>query len=262
MRKHSYNKAVDQDTAQRLVDLNRQFYQTFAASFSATRRRLQPGVWRLLEQVAPEARILDLGCGNGELFRALKQRGFTGFYLGVDFSPGLLADAQADSAGSFQAFDLANPDWSPIYAHAPFDLAAAFAVLHHLPGETLRIQTLLRLRDVLPMGGLFFHSQWQFLNSARLRLRIQPWEKAGISADRVDAGDYLLDWRAESGAVSENTQNSAPYISAGPALRYVHHFTPDELGSLAAAAGFSILETFHSDGEGGRLSVYQVWKVT
>lgn len=197
----------------------------------------------LLERIAPEARLLDLGCGNGEFYRALAQRGFTGCYLGLDFSPGLLADASPGTGGAFQVFDLTQTDWSPVLAHAPFDHAAAFAVLHHLPGRVLRLQILRRLRSLLAPGDLFFHSEWQFLNSARLRARIHPWETVGLSAEQVDPGDYLLDWRA-----------------SGFGLRYVHQFTPEELAALAADAGFSILETFASDGEGGRLSLYQIWQ--
>jgi hypothetical protein len=59
----------------------------------------------------------------------------------------------------------------------------------------------------------------------------------------MDPGDALLDWR-----------------SGGLGLRYVHHFTPDELSDLARDAGFSLEETFWSDGEGGRLGLYQVWR--
>jgi hypothetical protein len=39
---------VNPTTISLLLDLNRQFYQTFAIPFSATRHRLQPGVLRIL----------------------------------------------------------------------------------------------------------------------------------------------------------------------------------------------------------------------
>jgi hypothetical protein len=81
------------------------------------------------------------------------------------------------------------------------------------------------------------------LNSEKLKARIQPWEAAAISGSEVDAGDYLLDWR-----------------SGGTGLRYVHHFDEGELHNLAEATGFEITETFYSDGEGGNLGLYQVWK--
>ncbi len=43
-------------------------------------------------------------------------------------------------------------------------------------------------------------------------------------------------------------------------LRYVHHFDESELAELAKASGFEIIETFYSDGENKRLSLYQIWK--
>jgi hypothetical protein len=43
-------------------------------------------------------------------------------------------------------------------------------------------------------------------------------------------------------------------------LRYVHAFEPDELTKIANRTGFKIFETYHSDGEGGKLGYYQVWQ--
>ena len=45
----------------------------------------------------------------------------------------------------------------------------------------------------------------------------------------------------------------------GRGLRYVHLFDEAELGCLAAEAGLVIADTYLSDGEGGRLGLYQVW---
>ena len=54
-------------TLSQLLELNRQFYQTFAIPFSATRMRLQPGVLHVLEGISPEADLHAVGWGNGEL---------------------------------------------------------------------------------------------------------------------------------------------------------------------------------------------------
>ncbi|HBY08767.1 MAG TPA: hypothetical protein DEH22_13665, partial [Chloroflexi bacterium] len=62
---------MDNKIAAKLLQLNAEFYQTFAVQFSDTRQRLQPGVLRILDRISSEARILDLGCGNGELARTL-----------------------------------------------------------------------------------------------------------------------------------------------------------------------------------------------
>ena len=233
-------------TVSRLLDLNRQFYQTFGMAFSLTRQRLQPGVIRLLKQIKPTYHVLDLGCGNGELARQLARGGHTAIYTGVDFSPTLLEAAIDDQPIDFTFLlaDLTTPGWETVLPDVQYDLALAFAVLHHIPSQELRLQILGTVRSRLTQGGRFIHSEWQFLNSPRLSARVQPWETAGLSASDVDPGDYLLDWR-----------------QGGSGLRYVHHFSASELSELAAQAGFEVVESFLSDGENARLGLYQVWQV-
>lgn len=242
-------------TARHLIDLNRRFYESFAGPFAATRRRLQPGVQRILAGLPLDAKILDLGCGNGELWRAFARRGQAGLYVGVDFSPGLLEAArptedeeQPALATRFVPADLAEPGWEAALEKdqpplpAAFDTILAFAVLHHLPGADLQRRVLQGVHSRLAPGGRFIFSVWQFLNSSRLVERIQPWSAAGLAPEALDPGDYLLDWR-----------------SGGSGLRYVHHFDEGELAGLAGQCGFRIIETFFSDGENGRLGLYQVW---
>jgi SAM-dependent methyltransferase len=236
---------VNPTTLSHLLELNRQFYQTFAIAFSATRQRLQPGVLHILEQIGSTDSILDLGCGNGELARQLAQCSYTGIYTGLDFSPILLQQAAEGQPSNFHYLQvhLASPDWEVPLAGDHYDVILAFAVLHHLPGFALRLQVLRKVRSLLASGGRFIHSEWQFLNSPRLKSRIQPWEAIGLSGTDVDPGDYLLDWR-----------------QGGTGLRYVHHFSETELEELAAKADFTVIDSFLSDGENNRLGLYQVWK--
>ncbi len=242
-------KLMQSQTAARLLSLNKQFYQTFGYEFSSTRKRLQPGVLRVLDRLGGAESILDLGCGNGELVRELMRRGHSGPYTGVDFSDPLLDVARhgwEDAPATFIRADLLSPDWEKRLAGSPgqpFDWVTAFAVLHHIPGETARLELLKKARLLLKPAGFFIHSEWQFLASEKLKRRIQPWEAAGLSPEQVDENDYLLDW-----------------LSGGHGLRYVHHFSESELSSLAAATGFRLRETFRSDGENGLLGLYQVWE--
>jgi len=253
----SYNTSVDVNTIDlntvnpttlsHLLDLNRQFYQTFAKQFSATRQRLQPGVLQILRQIQPTDDLLDLGCGNGELARHLARNGHRGTYTGLDFSPYLLEQASAGQPANFRFFqaDLSNSDWEASLISERYDTILAFAVLHHLPSVEFRQKVLHKVRTLLSPPGQFIHSVWQFLNSPRLAARVQPWETVGLVQAQVDPGDYLLDWR-----------------QGGQGLRYVHHFSETELEQLAAATGFSIVESFLSDGENHRLGLYQVWNIT
>ena len=239
---------MDSSTAARLIGLNKEFYTRFGDSFSATRHRLQPGVRRVLETFRGDESILDLGCGNGELARELARRGHRGSYLGVDFSLPLLREAESHREGfstKFMEVDLTQlsviRDQFPVTDH--WSLVTAFAVLHHIPSNELRLKILKEVRKLQKLDGKFIHSNWQFLNSEKLKERIQPWGAAAISQADVDAGDYLLDWR-----------------DGGVGLRYVHHFDESELEALAEAAGFRITDIFYSDGEGGRLGMYQIWE--
>jgi SAM-dependent methyltransferase len=245
---------VDSTVVAHLLELNRQFYQSQAAAFSATRGRANPGAARLLKRVPTAARVLDLGCGNGTAAAFLAENGFAGEYLGLDASAGLLAAARARRLGERYAFaetDL-SAGWQAgdarrINYQLPitnYDFALCFATLHHLPGRGLRLAFLTEVRAALAEGGRFFLSVWQFLNSPKLAARIQPWAAAGLEETDVENGDALLDWRAEGGT----------------GLRYVHRFSEAELAALAGQAGFEVAETFVDDGATRNLGLYSVWR--
>lgn len=256
---------MNTDTAKRLIELNRQFYQSFASAFSQTRQKLQPGVKKIITDIEPEKDILDFGCGNGELWRVLAQSGHRGRYIGIDFSLPLLRTALSsgdentiieqptsskrietvlqENQACFLEADLTVPGWEEALGMRKFGVILAFASLHHIPGEINRKSLLQIVHKLLLEDGLFILSVWQFLQSARLSRRIQPWEKVGLNQALVDPADYLLDWR-----------------HAGYGLRYVHHFSEETLSRLAIMNNFKVKHGFYSDGEGSKLSLYQIWE--
>jgi 2-polyprenyl-3-methyl-5-hydroxy-6-metoxy-1,4-benzoquinol methylase len=239
---------MDSNTTARLIEINREFYTRFGESFSATRHRIQPGVHRVLAMLKGDETILDLGCGNGGLARELARRGHRGSYLGVDFSLPLLQEAESQSenfSARFIQVDLTQLSAFSDQLSVPdgWSVITAFAVLHHIPSMELRLKILRTVYQLLKTDGVFIQSNWQFLNSEKLKARIQPWESAEVPTSEVDAGDYLLDWR-----------------SGGKGLRYAHQFDDEDLDELAKASGFRIMEAFYSDGAGGNLGLYQVWK--
>ena len=118
-------------------------------------------------------------------------------------------------------------------------------------GSDEKLQPTLQLQEtasLLPAGGVFIFSVWQFQHSPRLLERIQPWSAAGLTDADLEEGDTLLDWRARLPGQPEQS-----------GLRYVHQFSEGELAELASGCGMQRLEAFESDGEGGRLGLYQVW---
>jgi SAM-dependent methyltransferase len=240
-----YNKAMQPETAEQLIKLNHQFYQTFADHFSETRQRLQPGVSKVIKSILLTANILDLGCGNGLIAARLKEHGYTGNYVGLDTAAGLIQIARDQHIPNTQFFqaDLMGGSWVSKLPQPTFETIVCFAVMHHIPGSVLRLQFLEHVRRLIVPTGIFLHSNWQFLQSKKLRGRIQPWEKIGLTKDKVDEHDYLMDWRR-----------------GGEGLRYVHYFTESELNSLADQTGFTVQDSFYSDGASGNLGLYQIWK--
>ena len=247
---------MDATTAAFLIDLNQRFYTTFGPAFAATRRRVQDGARRVLTKLPDQGRWLDLGCGSGSLAVEWLRQGRASPYLGLDFSAALLAEARQAVAGlpgaehvDFAEANLLDPAWSRDFTAGAFSGALSFAVLHHLPSRPLRQRVLRQVADLLPPGGWFAHSVWQFQHAPRLLARVQPWSTVDLDESQLEPGDTLLDWRYALPGQPEQV-----------GLRYVHLFSRSELDELAHAAGFLVRETFESDGQGGRLGLYQIWQ--
>lgn len=239
--------------AERLIHLNQEFYQTFGGAFSRTRMRIQPGVRKFLQSVPAQGTWLDLGCGNGYLAWEWTRDGFQGRYIGLDNSEVLLNEAKILNKdvnnAHFHPWDLSSGIFPDRVVPRDVHGIMAFAVLHHLPGMQNRLKLLRASNDLLRENGTFVHSVWQFQRSPKLLSRVQPWSRAGLTDEDVDPGDHLLDWRYALPGQAEQS-----------GLRYVHSFTSDELQSLAGESGFSVIEEWLSDGQGGNLSLYQVWR--
>jgi 2-polyprenyl-3-methyl-5-hydroxy-6-metoxy-1,4-benzoquinol methylase len=228
-----------------LFELNRKFYDQFGESFSATRQRLQPGVMKILDSIQADESVLDLGCGNGFFLRTLHDRGHQATLLGADFSLPLLREAESTPGVKFKALDLMQLSAvsDQLSVAVGWDVITMFATMHHIPSREVRLDILHTVKKLLKPNGKFILSNWQFLNSDKLKARVQPWGRVGLSDSDVDEGDYLLDWR-----------------SGGEGLRYAHQFSEAELFGLAEQAQMKVEASFLSDGENGRLGLYQIWR--
>ncbi|MEA3308796.1 MAG: class I SAM-dependent methyltransferase [Chloroflexota bacterium] len=223
-----------------LRDLNQQFYATFAGEFANSRGRTEPGFERVLSQVEPGNRVLDLGCGHGRV-AFLLPKGCS--YTGVDFSTEMLAQVGANSQERdmrFVAADLLSEDW-PATVGNQYDWITIRAVLQHIPGYAARARILQQAVALLAPGGHIVLANWQFLAAQRLHRRIQEWSEVGLSEAEVETGDYLLDWQR-----------------GGRGWRYVHLVDTAETAQLAADAGLTITALFRADGRENNLTLYAV----
>lgn len=235
---------MDDVSAERLLELNRRFYDQLADPFADSRQQPPPGFARLLEHLPDGCEsVLDVGCGEGRFGRFLAGEGFEGIYRGIDFSEKLLASAAArlpaDLDSAFRVRNLAAE--GALDGLGSFSLIACLAVLQHVPGRERRARLLREMGEHLQPGGRLFLSTWQFLDSPRQREKIVPWEAAGLDGGTLEADDYLLTWR-----------------SGGFGLRYVVYIDAAETERLAAEAGLRVVDSFRDDGREGDLNLYTV----
>lgn len=242
---------MNQRTVERLVALNRAFYAEFARPFSASRSLSDPALVSILPYLPRQARILDVGCGNGRLAHLLDRERPGSSYIGVDAVPELVelararAGALVNVTAEFWVIDITQPEWHRALhsgTRGPqSDCVVALAVLHHIPSSRLRQRVLRDLAGVLAPEGLLVLSTWQFRGSARMRRKIVDWSEIDMSVEELEPGDYLLDWKR-----------------GGRGLRYCHLVDEAEIESLAAAEGFCVRSLFRAGGREGDLSLFAV----
>jgi trans-aconitate 2-methyltransferase len=117
-------------------------YERFARERSAP-------FFDLLELVkpCPGGRVVDLGCGTGELTRVLHERTRARSTLGLDSSQAML-DRSADHAGDGVTFELGDiAGWTP---SRPLDLIFSNAALHWIADHDALFE---RLTGALSPGG-------------------------------------------------------------------------------------------------------------
>jgi trans-aconitate 2-methyltransferase len=149
--------------------------------------RLRPGL-DLLARVplGEDARtVVDLGCGAGALFPALRVRFPKARLVGVDLSPEMLAKAAAaDPRAELVRADAAT--WRPV---EPVDLVLANASLHWVPDHERLLPDLLRCTRVLAVQvPLNFAS-----SSHRLTLELAaepPWAER---LEGLELGEHVLE---------------------------------------------------------------------
>ncbi|MGQ9908759.1 MAG: class I SAM-dependent methyltransferase [Candidatus Flexifilum sp.] len=239
---------MDTASFQRLLQINRDFYAATADDFAGTRASGWRGWARLLPHLPPARplRVLDVGCGNARLADYLAERLNRPIdYTGIDNSPRLLGLARdrVRVDARIRPVLLEQDALLDPLPDGPFDLVAAFGFVHHIPGLHRRQASLAELAQRVAPGGVLAVTLWKFYEYERFRARIVPWSQIARPPATLEAGDHLLDWRAGQ-----------------TALRYCHYVDEQEEAALIAATRLPLIDRYRSDGEGGRVNAYLIWR--
>ncbi|MEZ4516415.1 MAG: class I SAM-dependent methyltransferase [Chloroflexota bacterium] len=231
---------MDEQTVAKLVQLNRDFYQSFAQPFAETRATPQPGFARLVGSLSPGPHtVLDIGCGDGRFGRFLRDSGVEISYTGVDLTPQLLVYARSAEDDILLTRDINRED--SLSDLPKFSCIACLSTLQHIPGHANRVRLLREMGEHLTDNGIMFLGNWQFMDSERQRRKLRDWEIADIDAHDVGQEDFLLSWNR-----------------GGSGLRYVAYLDEPMTRQLAHEAGLQIIESFRSDGREGNLNLYSI----
>jgi SAM-dependent methyltransferase len=136
-----WDEGVPPEIAQLFVAEDRHFW------FQARNRVLARVVSQLVEGLADGFRVLEVGCGNGNVLRVLEDVCTRGEVIGADLMPQRLQFARRRTRCR-----LIQADLHELPFEQPFDLIGLFDVLEHLPDDR---RALVDLKSALsPEGAL------------------------------------------------------------------------------------------------------------
>jgi SAM-dependent methyltransferase len=163
--------------------------------FRARNAVIDTVVGHISARLDPGYRVLEVGCGTGNVLKMLEARCSDGIVVGMDlFGEGLFFAEKRTSCALVQA-DVNEPPFD-----ASFQIIGAFDVLEHLPDD---VQVLRNIASVLAPGGTLIltvpahRSLWSYFDEASHHRR--RYEEKELRRKLVRAGyrvEYVTQYMA------------------------------------------------------------------
>lgn len=222
------DKVMNKKTEKKLLKIVEKNYDEIADDYHEKRKKkMSSNLWGeligLTKDIKDDAKILDVGCGNGRLLELFQNKKIK--YLGVDKNEKLISHARELHPDN--EFAVANLLELGQVAEHNFDYVFSVAVLHHIPGRDLQVNALKQLKNKIQPDGRIIITVWNMWCQKKFRkLIIRFFFLRLFGKNKMDFGDILFDWKNSQGErVSQ---------------RYYHAFTHFELWRLGRKAGLKI----------------------
>lgn len=211
---------MNKKIAQRLLNRVVEDYNTIASQFDRTRQKDWKEFDLFLKYIKKGAKIADLGCGNGRLYKYLKTKKEIK-YIGIDNNNSLLAKAKKQhNNAKFINGDLLK---LPLKTES-IDIAIAVASIHHIPSQKLRAKSLQEIARIIKNNGILIVTAWNLFQPKYKKFIWQSRLRHILSLGKYDARDTFIPW-GKTGV-----------------KRYYYAFKEKELQKLLEKNNFKIIE--------------------
>lgn len=202
------------DKISRLRRFNQESYVQIAQEFDASRQHPWKELAALAAKITDGQKVLDLGCGNGRLLKALPKVNFE--YTGIDSNAFLLTKAREAFPGRM----FIQMQLEDLHLGADqYDHIFCIATFHHLVTKKDRLRVLEQCYVALKPGGQLIIEVWNLWQWKYLRYLFSQMSY------KVSWNDFFIPWKLPSGTI----------------WRYYHGFTAQELNNLFKKVGFATI---------------------
>ncbi|MFN3301894.1 MAG: class I SAM-dependent methyltransferase [Patescibacteria group bacterium] len=215
------------ETVQKILEETKKNFDKIAEHFSKTREEPWEIMKLFLKYIKDNDRVLDIGCGNGRLYKLLQDKSVR--YIGIDNSKNLIEIAKKNF--QLPIFQVADALELP-FKDEEFDAVFMIAVLPHIPSKELQAKVLANAYRVLKKNGYFFLTCWNlFQPKLFFNNLIQRFKNPKLYQD-LGFKDFFVPWHLPSGEIIQ---------------RFYHAFTKKELRKLLKKSEFKIEKIYYED---------------